>query len=108
MDFASWKDRKGVAQALRTVYRAADAATGQAALEDFAQGQWGSKYPAIAQSWHRNWELVIPFFAFPEGVRRIIYTTNAIEALNSKLRRPSGPGDIFPLTMPQRSCYIWF
>ena len=95
MDFASWKDRKGVAQALRTVYRAADAATGQAALEDFAQGQWGSKYPAIAQSWHRNWELVIPFFAFPEGVRRIIVA-------------PSGPGDIFPLTMPQRSCYIWF
>ena len=65
MDFASWKDRKGVAQALRTVYRAANAAAGQAALEDFAQGQWGSKYPAIAQSWHRNWELVIPFFAFP-------------------------------------------
>src|SRR5215203_4357752 len=87
MDFASWKDRKSVAQALRTVYRAADAATGQAALEDFAQGPWGTKYPAIPQSWRRNWELVIPFFAFPEGVRRIIYTTNAIEALNSKLRR---------------------
>src|ERR1700728_2814895 len=87
MDFAAWKDRKSVAQALRMVYRAADAATGQAALDAFAQGPWGKKYPAIAQSWRRNWELVIPFFAFPEGVRRIIYTTNAIEALNSKLRR---------------------
>ena len=86
MDFASWKDRKSLAQALRTVYRAADAAAGQAALDAFAQGPWGAKYPAIAQSWRRNWELVIPFFAFPEGVRRIIYTTNAIEALNSKLR----------------------
>jgi putative transposase len=96
MDFASWKDRKGVAQALRTVYRAADAATGRAALEDFAQGQWGSKYPAIAQSWHRNWDLVIPFFAFPEGVRRIIYTTNAIEALNSKLRRAVRTRGHFP------------
>jgi putative transposase len=96
MDFASWKDRKGVAQALRTVYRAANAAAGQAALEDFAQGQWGSKYPAIAQSWHRNWELVIPFFAFPEGVRRIIYTTNAIEALNSKLRRAVRTRGHFP------------
>ena len=78
MDFASWKDRKGVAQALRAVYRAADAETGQAALDAFAQGPWGGKYPAIAQSWRRNWDLVIPFFAFPEGVRRIIYTTNAI------------------------------
>src|SRR3984885_11410878 len=49
--FVSWKDRKAVAQALRTVYRAADAATGQAALDAFAQGPWGAKYPAIAQSW---------------------------------------------------------
>ena len=54
------------------------------------------KYPAIAQSWHRNWELVIPFFAFPEGVRRIIYTTNAIEALNSKLRRAVRTRGHFP------------
>src|SRR6478736_1753098 len=87
MDFAAWKDRKNVAQALRAVYRAADAKIGQAALDDFAQSPWGEKYPAIAQSWRRNWDLVIPFFAFPEGVRKIIYTTNAIEALNSKLRR---------------------
>ena len=67
MDFASWKDRKSLAQALRTVCRAADAAAGQAALDAFAQSPWGAKYPAIAQSWRRNWELVIPFFAFPEG-----------------------------------------
>ena len=83
MDFASWKDRKSVAQALRTVYRAADAAAGQAALDAFAQGSWGIKYPAIAQSWRRNWELVIPFFAFPEGVRRIIYTTDEIEVFSA-------------------------
>src|SRR5688572_270795 len=96
MDFASWKDRKHVVQALRSVYRAADADAGQAALEAFAQGPWGAKYPAIAQSWRRNWELVIPFFAFPEGVRRIIYTTNAIEALNSKLRRAVRTRGHFP------------
>jgi putative transposase len=96
MDFASWKDRKSLVQALRTVYRAADAAAGQAALDAFAQGPWGAKYPAIAQSWRRNWELVIPFFAFPEGVRRIIYTTNAIEALNSKLRRAVRTRGHFP------------
>ena len=86
---------------MRTVYRAADAAAGQAALDAFAQGPWGTKYPAIAQSWRRNWELVIPFFAFPEGVRRIIYTTDEIEALNSNCAAPSGPGDISPLTMPR-------
>ena len=96
MDFASWKDRKSLAQALRTVYRAADATAGQAALDALAQGPWGVKYSAIAQSWRRNWELVIPFFAFPEGVRRIIYTTNAIEALNSRLRRAVRTRGHFP------------
>ncbi|MBM4225629.1 MAG: IS256 family transposase, partial [Gammaproteobacteria bacterium] len=96
MEFASWKDRKAVAQALRTIYRAADAKAGQDALEAFAQGPWGARYPAIAQSWRRNWDLVVPFFAFPEGVRRIIYTTNAIEALNSKLRRAVRARGHFP------------
>jgi putative transposase len=96
MDFAAWKDRKFVAQALKTVYRAVDADAGQAALDAFAEGPWGAKYPAIAQSWRRNWNLVIPFFAFPEAVRRIIYTTNAIEALNSKLRRAVRTRGHFP------------
>ncbi len=96
MDFASWKDRKPVAQALRAIYRAVDAEAGQAALDAFAEGPWGVKYPAIAQSWRRNWNLVIPFFAFPEAVRRIIYTTNSIEALNSKLRRAVRARGHFP------------
>ena len=96
MDFASWKDRKQVAQALRAVYRAADAKAGLAALDAFEASPWGEKYPAIAQSWRRNWDLVIPFFAFPEGVRRIIYTTNQIEALNSKLRRAVRTRGHFP------------
>src|SRR3546814_6451516 len=64
-----------------------NAAAGLAALEAFEEGHWGQKYPAIAQSWRRHWDQVIPFFAFSEAIRRIIYTTNAIEALNSKLRR---------------------
>jgi len=96
MSFAAWKDRKGVAKALRAVYRAVDAKAGQAALEEFEAGPWGKKYPAIALSWRRNWDLVIPFFAFPEAVRRIIYTTNAIEALNSKLRRAVRTRGHFP------------
>ena len=96
MDYAAWKDRKGVAQALKTVYRAFDANAGQAALDDFAEGPWGAKYPAIAQSWRRNWNLVIPFFALPEAVRRIIYNINAIEALSSKLRRAVRTRGHFP------------
>jgi putative transposase len=87
MDFASWKDRKAIAAELKAIYRATDADVGRKALEDFDADAWGRKYPAIAQSWRRNWEHVIPFFAFPIAVRRIIYTTNAIEALNAKLRR---------------------
>jgi transposase-like protein len=65
-----------------------DAAAGEAALIAFDEGIWGRKYPAIGQSWRRAWGEVTPFYAFPADVRRILYTTNAIEALNSKLRRP--------------------
>ena len=83
MNFASWKNRKHVAKALRDVYRAKDADAGLAALDAFEAGPWGEKYPAIAQSWRRNWEHLSPFFVFPEAVRRIVYTTNAIESLNA-------------------------
>ena len=103
MDFASWKDRKILAGALKTIYRAKDADAARAALEAFDASSWGRKYPAIAQSWRRNWERVIPFFAFPEAVRRIIYTTNAIEALNAKLRRAVRTEVIFPPMTPRRS-----
>ena len=96
MGFASWKDRKAIAQSLRSVYRAANAEAGLVALEAFEEGPWGQKYPAIAQSWRRHWEQVIPFFAFSEPIRRIIYTTNAIEALNSKLRRAVRTRGHFP------------
>jgi len=96
MDFASWKDRKALAGALKAIYRAKDSDAAKAALEAFEGGHWGIKYPAIAQSWRRNWERVIPFFAFPAAVRRIIYTTNAIESLNAKLRRAVKTRGHFP------------
>jgi putative transposase len=96
LEFVSYKDRKPVVPALRAIYRARDAEAGMKALEAFEEGYWGQKYPAISQSWRRNWEHVVPFFAFPEGVRRIIYTTNAIEALNSKLRRAVRSRGHFP------------
>ena len=82
LDFVSYKDRKAVAAALKGVYRAVDAAAGEAALTAFEAGAWGQKYPAISQSWRRAWPEVVPFYAFHPDVRRLIYTTNAIEALN--------------------------
>ncbi len=96
LEFVSWKDRKAVVPALRAIYRARDAEAGMKALEAFEAGEWGRRYPAIALSWRRNWAQVVPFFAYPEGVRRIIYTTNAIEALNSKLRRAVRTRGHFP------------
>ena len=96
LDFVSWKDRKPVVPALRAIYRARDAQAGKIALEEFEAGPFGQRYPAIAQSWRRNWEHVVPFFAYPESVRRIIYTTNAIEALNAKLRRAIRARGHFP------------
>ena len=96
LDFVSYKHRKAVAAALKKIYRARDAKAGQEALETFAEGPWGRKYPAIVQSWRRHWPAVIPFFAFPVDVRRLIYTTNAIEALNAKLRRAVRTRGHFP------------
>lgn len=87
LDYASWKERKAIAAALRPIYTAATAEAAREALDDFAGGAWGAKYPTIVQSWRRAWESVIPFFAFPPAVRRVIYTTNAIESLNMQLRK---------------------
>jgi putative transposase len=96
LDFVSYKDRRAVAAALKEVYRARTAEAGQAALDAFDEGPWGRKYQVIAQSWRRHWTEVIPFYAFPADVRRIIYTTNSIEALNAKLRRAVRARGHFP------------
>ena len=95
LDYSELSPRE-LAVRLRGVYRAETPEAGMAALEAFEAGPWGQKHPAIAISWRRHWDQVIPFFAFPEGVRRIIYTTNAIEALNSKVRRAVRTRGHFP------------
>jgi putative transposase len=87
MQFASWKERKALAKALRPIYAAASAEAAAQALAEFEAGPWGEKYPAVAASWHRRWSEVIPFFAFSPDVRKIIYTTNAIESLHSQVRK---------------------
>src|ERR671939_534930 len=94
--FVAYKDRKAVAAALREVYRAVDAAAAEAALAAFEDGPWGRKYPAIGPGWRRAWDEVVPFYAFPDQVRRLLYTTNAIEALDSKLRRAVRARGHFP------------
>ena len=96
LDFVSWKDRKPVAAALKDIYRAVDADAGAAALAAFQDSPWGRRYPAIGQSWRRAWNEVVPFYAFAAEVRRIVYTTNAIEALNAKLRRAVRARGHFP------------
>ena len=86
LDFVSWKDRWAVAAALKDIYRAIDPVAAEAALAAFEAGSWSRKYAAIGQSWWRAWNEMVPFYAFPAEVRRILFTTNAIEALNAKLR----------------------
>ena len=86
LSFVTWQDRKAVVAALKPIYQAVSANAAAAALTAFEASAWARKYPTIAPSWRRHWDQVVPFFAFPAEVRRIIYTTNAIESLNSKLR----------------------
>jgi len=87
LDYASWKDRKLLAAALRPVYTAASAEAAAQALDEFERGAWGQKYPTVTAAWRRAWDRVIPFFAFPPAVRRVVYTTNAIESIHSQLRK---------------------
>jgi putative transposase len=87
LDYASWKDRKPLAAAIKPIYKAVSAEVALAALDAFEQGEWGKRFPTVVASWRRAWDKVIPFFAFPPEVRRVIYTTNAIESVNARLRK---------------------
>jgi putative transposase len=86
LNYVNWKERKQVAADLKPIYRAATAAEAEMNLENFI-ATWGQKYKAIGKLWKEHWERVIPFFAFPEEVRKVIYTTNAVEALHRGLRK---------------------
>lgn len=86
LDYASWKERKAIAAALRPIYAAATLESAQEALEDFTSSPWGQKYPTVVQSWKRAWEQVIPFFAFPPEVRRIIVSARSSTACPADVR----------------------
>jgi putative transposase len=85
LDFANWKERRMLA--LRPIYAAPTADAASAALDAFARGPWGTKFPTVVAAWRRAWTHVIPFFAFPPDVRRVIYTTNALESVHAQLRK---------------------
>ena len=93
--FVSWAHRKAVIADLRAVYAAATEDAALVALAEL-EAKWIDRYPIVAQSWRSNWERVRPFFAFPAEVRRIIYTTNAIESLNFQLRKVTKAKGHFP------------
>jgi putative transposase len=87
LDFANWKERRALAAAIKPIYRAVSAEAAEAELDAFERSDWGRKYPTVTAAWRRAWDKVIPFFTFPPGIRKIIYTTNAIESINSQLRK---------------------
>jgi len=84
--FVSWKDRKAILPAIKAIYRAENADMALVRLAEF-EAEWGKRYPAIGQIWRNAWEHVVPFFAFAPGIRKMIYTTNAVEALHRSLRK---------------------
>lgn len=93
--FVTWSDRKEVAQDLKPIYKAATLQEAEEQLAAFAK-KWDEKYPTIAKSWHDNWQHLTPFFAYPEEIRKVIYTTNAIESMNRSLRKIIKTRGAFP------------
>ncbi|MHB8493706.1 MAG: IS256 family transposase [Casimicrobiaceae bacterium] len=87
LDYASWRERRQLAAAIKPIYTATSAESAEAELAAFEAGPWGQKFPTVVASWRRAWSKVIPFFAFPPAVRRVIYTTNSIESVNARLRK---------------------
>ena len=91
----AWKDRKVVADALRSIYTAPTEEAGLMALQSLEE-EWGKKYPQVILSWYRNWAELSTFFRYPAEVRRLIYTTNPIESLNSRVRKTVKGKSVFP------------
>lgn len=85
--YANWKERKALAGALKPIYTAVNAEAAETELNAFAEGVWGEKFPTVVAAWPNAWDRIIPFFVFPPAVRKVIYTTNVIENVNSQLRK---------------------
>jgi putative transposase len=95
LNYVSWKLRKEIALDLRAIYAASTVEEAEQRLGEFEE-KWGAAYPPIAQSWRRNWARIIPFFGYPPEIRKVIYTTNAIESVNMSLRKITKNRGSFP------------
>lgn len=95
LNYVSWKQRKKVADDLKTIYQAPTVEMAAANLDAFA-AKWDASHPTIAKSWRNNWERIIPLFSYPPEIRKAIYTTNAIESLNMSLRKVTKNRGHFP------------
>lgn len=95
LNYVSWKQRKEVAADLKPIYRANTVEEAGQRLDDFA-AKWDGQYPTISQMWRRNWDGLTPFFAYPADIRKVIYTTNAVESLNMSLRKVIKTRGSFP------------
>jgi len=95
LNYVNWKERKQVAHDLKSIYRATTEEEAERQLAIFAE-RWDQRYPSISALWRRNWQGVIPFFQFPPEIRKIVYTTNAIESLNMSLRKAIKTRGAFP------------
>jgi len=95
LNYVSWKLRKEIAAGLRTIYTAATVEEAGQRLDEFEE-KWRKDYPSIVKSWRSNWERIIPFFDYPPEIRKVIYTTNAIESLNMSLRKITKNRGSFP------------
>jgi putative transposase len=93
--YVGWKERKTVARDLRTVYSAATLEAGEQALESFCE-KWDERFPVIGKLWHRHWTNLSPFFTYPKAIRKVIYTTNAVESINAQLRKVTKKKGAFP------------
>ncbi|MCP3919741.1 MAG: IS256 family transposase [bacterium] len=93
--YANWKQRRAMAKALRPIYSADTREAAETELDRF-ETEWGERYPMVVKSWRDNWERVVPFLDFPPPIRKVIYTTNAIESLNATLRKVLTPRRHFP------------
>jgi len=95
LNYVPWKDRKLVASDLKAIYSASNAQSAELALAAF-RDKWDNKYPTIGDIWQRNWQGIIPFLSFPDDIRKAIYTTNAIEAINRQIRKIIKSKGCFP------------
>ena len=107
LSFCGWKERQALARELKAIYRAETAKAAAKRLSEFEAGPWGKKYPMIVESWRRNWQQIIPFYGYPPEVRKIIYTTNAIESLHMQLRKMLKNRDTSRATRRPLSSFIW-